>query len=87
MSGVFGAVIERLAAGSTPRAAAAALGISVDLAESVADEAERMGLVMRAGAACVTCAPSPVRLTVTPVGVGAPARPVGCAGCPMARGA
>ncbi|WP_062516612.1 hypothetical protein [Demequina gelatinilytica] len=69
MSGVLGAVVERLAGGETPRAAARALGIPVDLAEAAAAECERLGLVMRAGAACGTCAPG---------------RTVACAGCPFA---
>ncbi|WP_062302120.1 hypothetical protein [Demequina subtropica] len=70
MSGVLGAVMERLAAGETPRAAARALRIPVDLAEAAAAEGERLGIVIRAGAACGTCAPG---------------RSVACAGCPFAR--
>ncbi|WP_062296760.1 MULTISPECIES: hypothetical protein [Demequina] len=70
MTGVFGAVMERLAAGDSPRAAARALGIPLDLAETVAAEGERFGLVIRAGAACGTCVPGD-----------SPA----CAGCPIAR--
>ena len=69
MSGVFGAVMERLAAGESPRAAARSLGIPVDLAEAVAAEGERFGLVVRAGAACGTCGPRD-----------SPA----CSGCPFA---
>ncbi|MDN4483003.1 hypothetical protein [Demequina lignilytica] len=70
MTGVFGAVMERLAAGESPRTAARTLGIPLDLAEAVAAEGERFGLVMRAGAACGTCVPGD-----------SPA----CAGCPLAR--
>ncbi|SEJ33096.1 hypothetical protein [Demequina mangrovi] len=70
MSGVFGAVMERLAAGESPRAAARTLGIPADLAETVAAEAERFGLVIRAGAACGTCTPGAASA---------------CAGCPFAR--
>ena len=69
MSGVFAAVIERLAEGESPRAAARALAIPVDLAEAVAAEGERLGLVIHVGAACGTCVPS-----------SSPA----CAGCPFA---
>ena len=72
MSGVFGAVVEQLASGSTPRAAARALGISPDLAEAVAAEATRLGIVISAGAACGTCVPK---------------ASIACAGCPMARAA
>lgn len=70
MSGVFGAVIERLTAGETPRAAARALDIRVDVAEAVAAEAARMGLVLASGEACGTCVPH--------------SRPA-CAGCPLSR--
>ncbi len=70
MSGTFGAVMERLAAGDTPRAAARALGIRVDVADAVAAEAQRLGLVVTAGGACGTCTPHD-----------SPA----CAGCPFAR--
>jgi len=68
VSGVFGAVMERLTRGESPRAAARALGIPLDLAQAVADEAERLGLVIRANAACGTCVP-----TSSPA----------CAGCPF----
>lgn len=70
MTGVFGAVIERLAAGDSPRSAARTLGIPLDLAEAVADQATRLGIVVSASAACGTCVPksSPV-----------------CAGCPLAK--
>ncbi|MDN4476603.1 hypothetical protein QQX09_12120 [Demequina sp. SYSU T00192] len=70
MTGAFGAVMERLAAGESPRAAARALGIPLDLAETAAAEGERLGLVIRASAACGTCTPG-----------GSPV----CAGCPLAR--
>ena len=70
MSGVFGAVMERLAAGESPRAAARALGIPLDLAEAVADQSARLGLVVSASAACGTCVPK-----------SSPA----CAGCPLAN--
>jgi len=68
MSGVFGAVMEQLANGASPRSAARTLGISLDLAAAVADQASRMGLVITAGSACGTCIPS-----------SSPA----CAGCPF----
>ncbi|WP_291377724.1 hypothetical protein [Demequina sp.] len=70
MSGSFGAVMERLAAGESPRAAARTLGIPLDLAQAVADEAGRLGLVVSASAACGTCVPR-----------SSPA----CAGCPLVR--
>ncbi len=68
MSGVFESVMERLAAGESPRAAARSLGIPLDLAEAVADQASRLGLVVSASAACGTCVPK-----------SSPA----CAGCPL----
>ncbi|NTV39593.1 MAG: hypothetical protein HGA51_06500 [Demequinaceae bacterium] len=71
MSGVFDAVMRELAAGSSPRSAARTLGISVDLADAVADEATRMGLIVSGGAACGTCVPK-----------SSPA----CAGCPFTDG-
>lgn len=71
MSGVFDAVMMQLAAGSSPRSAARNLGISVDLADAVADEATRMGLVVSGGSACGTCLP-----TSSPA----------CAGCPFTDG-
>ena len=69
MSGVFGAVMAELTAGSSPRTAARTLGIPLDLATAVAEEAGRMGLVLTAGTACGTCVPA-----------SSPA----CAGCPLA---
>ncbi len=71
MSGVFDSVIAELAAGSSARSAARTLGISVDLAEAVSDEAVRMGLVVTGSAACGTCVP-----TSSPA----------CAGCPFGEG-
>ncbi len=71
MSGVFSSVMAQLAAGSSARAAARTLGISVDLAEAVSEEAIRMGLVVTGSAACGTCVPK-----------SSPA----CAGCPFAEG-
>ncbi len=71
MSGVFDAVMKELAAGSSPRSAARTLGISVDLADAVADEATRMGLIVSGGSACGTCVPK-----------SSPA----CAGCPFTDG-
>jgi hypothetical protein len=71
VSGVFDSVMTQLAAGSSPRSAARTLGISLDLAEAVAAEATRMGLVMTGGSACGTCVPA-----------SAPA----CAGCPFTEG-
>ena len=71
MSGVFDSVMTQLAAGSSPRSAARTLGISLDLAEAVADEATRMGLVVSGGSACGTCVPA-----------SSPA----CAGCPFTGG-
>lgn len=70
MSGVFGQVLERLAAGESPRAAARALGIRAELAESIALQGERMGLVTAAGTACGTCVPR---------------NSSACAGCPLSR--
>jgi len=71
VSGVFDSVMTQLAAGSSPRSAARTLGISLDLAEAVAAEATRMGLVMSGGSACGTCLPA-----------SSPA----CAGCPFTEG-
>lgn len=71
MSGVFDAVMDQLAAGSSPRTAARTLGISLDLAEAVAAEATRLGLVVTGGSACGTCVPA-----------SSPA----CAGCPLTEG-
>ena len=71
MSGVFDAVMKEFAAGSSPRSAALTLGISVDLADAVADEATRLGLVVSGGSACGTCVP-----TSSPA----------CAGCPFTDG-
>ena len=71
MSGVFDSVMTQLAAGSSPRSAARTLGISLDLAEAVAEEATRMGLVVSGGSACGTCVPA-----------SSPA----CAGCPFTDG-
>ncbi len=71
MSGVFDSVMTELAQGSSPRAAARTLGISLDLAEAVAEEAVRMGLVVTGGSACGTCVPA-----------SSPA----CAGCPFTDG-
>jgi len=68
VSGVFGAVMERLAAGESARAAARSLDIPLDLAEAVADQASRLGLVVSASAACGMCVPK-----------SSPA----CAGCPL----
>lgn len=70
MSGVFDSVMKELAAGSSPRSAARTLDISVDLAEAVAEEATRMGLIVSGGAACGTCVPK-----------SSPA----CAGCPFSE--
>ncbi|WP_062379956.1 hypothetical protein [Demequina pelophila] len=67
---VFGAVMERLAAGESPRQAARTLAIRVDVAQAVADEAARMGLVLAPAEACGTCVPA--------------SKP-GCAGCPFSR--
>lgn len=69
MSAVFGSVMERLAAGQTPREAARSLGIAADLALTIAEEATRLGLLVGAGQACGTCVPA--------------SRPA-CAGCPLA---
>jgi len=71
VSGVFDSVMTQLAAGSSPRSAARTLGISLDLAEAVAEEAGRLGLVMTGGSACGTCVPA-----------SSPA----CAGCPFTDG-
>jgi hypothetical protein len=71
VSGVFDSVMTQLAAGSSPRSAARALGISLDLAEAVAEEAGRLGLVVTGGSACGTCVPA-----------SSPA----CAGCPFTDG-
>ncbi|NYI39898.1 hypothetical protein [Demequina lutea] len=71
MSGIFDSVMTQLAAGASPRSAARTLGISLDLAEAVAEEATRMGLVVSGGSACGTCVPA-----------SSPA----CAGCPFTDG-
>ena len=71
MSGVFDSVMKELAAGSSPRSAAHTLGISLDLAETIADEATRMGLIVSGGSACGTCVPK-----------SSPS----CAGCPFTDG-
>lgn len=68
MSGSFGTVMERLAAGDSPRSAARSLGIPLDFAQAVAEQAARLGLVVSASAACGTCVPA-----------SSPA----CAGCPL----
>jgi hypothetical protein len=60
--------MERLAAGESARAAARSLDIPLDLAEAVADQASRLGLVVSASAACGMCVPK-----------SSPA----CAGCPL----
>lgn len=70
MSGVFDSVMAELSTGATARSAARTLGISLDLAEAIADEATRMGLIVSGSAACGTCVPK-----------SSPA----CAGCPFAE--
>ncbi len=71
MSGVFDSVMTELATGSSARTAARKLGISLDLAQAVAEQATRMGLVVSGGSACGTCAPAT-----------SPA----CGGCPFSEG-
>ena len=69
--GVFGSVVALLAHGFTPRAAARELGIREDVADAVAAEAARLGLVVSAGTACGTgCTPGAT---------------IACAGCPLSR--
>jgi hypothetical protein len=62
-------VLAEAAAGATVPAIAARLAIPVDLAETMVDELERLGLARRP---CGTCRPA------------AAEAPAGCAGCPIA---
>ncbi|WP_084074487.1 hypothetical protein [Demequina sp. NBRC 110052] len=67
---VFGSVVALMGRGFTPAAAARELGVSADLAEAVAAEAERLGLVVSSGSACGTCTPG---------------AKIACASCPLSR--
>lgn len=61
-------VLDQAAAGATVPVIAARLAIPVDLAETMIDELERLGLARRP---CGTCPPA------------AAEAPAGCAGCPI----
>ena len=67
---VFGAVVALMGRGFTPAAAARELGVKADLAQAVAAEAQRLGLVASSGTACGTCTPGAT---------------IACAGCPLAH--
>ncbi len=68
---VFGSVVALMGRGFTPAGAARELGINPDVALAVAEEAQRLGLVVDTGTACGTgCTPG---------------AKVACAGCPIAR--
>lgn len=62
-------VLQEAATGATVPVIAARLGIGVDLAETMVDELERLGLARRP---CATCPPPD-----------APQTPASCAGCPI----
>jgi hypothetical protein len=66
----FVAVLAAVRRGQTVGAAARSLGIAVDLAEAMLDEAKRLGLAASAREACGTCS--------------APVLPASCLGCPAA---
>lgn len=65
----FGAVLAAVRRGQTVGAAARSLGLSLDLAEAMLDEAKRLGLAVSAREVCGTCAPE----SSSPL----------CAGCPV----
>ncbi|MDN4472352.1 hypothetical protein [Demequina zhanjiangensis] len=68
---VFGSVVALMGRGFTPAGAARELGIRGDVADAVAAEALRLGLVVDTGTACGTgCIPG---------------AKVACAGCPLSR--
>ena len=68
---VFGSVVALMGRGFTPAGAARELGIREDVADAVAAEALRLGLVVDTGTACGTgCAPG---------------AKVACAGCPLSH--
>lgn len=62
-------VLDEAATGATVPAIAARLGIPLDLAETMVDELERLGLARRP---CSACPPADASI------------PAGCAGCPIA---
>ena len=66
----FASVLAAVHHGQTVGAAARSLGISVDLAEAMFDEAKRLGLAASASDLCGTCTVSQASIT--------------CAGCPIA---
>ncbi len=66
----FSAVLAAVRGGQTVGAASRSLGIPLDLAEAMLDEARRMGLAVSAREACGTCS--------VPVANGS------CKGCPVA---
>ncbi|MBN2176667.1 MAG: hypothetical protein JW722_03315 [Demequinaceae bacterium] len=68
--GAFSAVVSEVAGGTTAAAAARRMGIPVGLADTIVEEAERLGLLSRYGGACASCDPSAAG---------------GCVGCPMTR--
>jgi hypothetical protein len=63
-------VLAAVRRGQTVGAAARSLGIAVDLAEAMLEEAKRLGLAVSAREACGTCS--------------APVLPASCLGCPAA---
>ncbi len=68
---VFGSVVALMGRGFTPAGAARELGIRADVAEAVAEEAQRLGLVVDTGTACGTgCTPG---------------AKIACAGCPLSH--
>lgn len=66
----FAAVLAAVRRGQTVGAAARSVGISVELAEAMLDEAKRLGLAASAREACGTCSE--------------PVLPASCLGCPAA---
>jgi hypothetical protein len=68
--GAFAAVVSGVSEGKTAAATARRLGIPVGLADTIVEEAERLGLLTRYGSACSSCDVSTAR---------------GCVGCPMTR--
>ena len=62
-------VLDEAATGATVPVIAARLGIPLDLAETMVDELERLGLARRP---CSTCPPADASI------------PAACAGCPIA---
>lgn len=65
----FTDVVSAIRAGETAAAAAARLGLPVDLAEAIVEEALRLGVLSSVRAACLACA--------------SPSESLACARCPM----